>query len=201
MNRPDPNFALRAAVAALAVACALPAWAHNDVGHTTGFIAGLLHPLSGLDHIIAMVAVGVWAAQLGGVALWALPLVFPLVMVGGGVLALFGLPLPGVEIGIAASALALGAAIIAGLRWPVAAAAVLVGFFAIFHGHAHGAEVPAGASVLSYSLGFVGATAGLHLLGIAIGSLRRSRTGATVLRASGGSIAVAGAFLLWRALA
>lgn len=187
--------------AALGLMVAAPVLAHTEGGQVTGFLAGLLHPASGLDHVVAMVAVGLWGAQLGAPALWILPVVFPLVMALGGLLGLLGIPLPGVEIGIAASALMLGGAIMSGKRWPIAVAAVVVGVFAIFHGHAHGTELPAGQSGLLYSLGFVIATGCLHAIGILIGSIHRWPSGAAALRFAGGGIAACGAFFFWRAMA
>jgi len=190
-----------ATIAALGLALAAPVFAHTAGEPAAGFLAGLAHPVTGLDHIVAMVAVGLWGAQLGAPALWILPVVFPLVMALGGLLGLLGIPLPGVEIGIAASALMLGGAVMSGKRWPIAVAAIAVGFFAIFHGHAHGTELPAGQSALLYSVGFVIATGCLHAIGILIGSIHRWPSGAAALRVAGGGIAACGAFFLWRAMA
>jgi urease accessory protein len=188
-------------------ACALAAaaWpalaiAHVEAGRAEGFLAGLHHPVSGLDHVLAMVSVGLWGAQLGMPAIWILPVTFPVVMALGGMLGLLGVPLPGVEIGIAVSALVLGLAVSAAWRPPLWAAAVIVGLFAIFHGHAHGTELPAGASGLAYSLGFVAATGLLHALGIGIGTIHRWPRGQFVLRAAGAMVAMAGAVFLWQAL-
>ena len=188
--------------AAFALACwPLLGWAHTDSGRADGLLAGLLHPVSGLDHVLAMVAVGLWGAQLGAPAIWLLPLTFPLVMAFGGMLGLMGVPLPGAEVGIALSALMLGLAIVTAWRPALWAAAAVVGFFAIFHGHAHGTELPAGASGLAYSLGFVAATGALHACGIGIGVVQRWSAGQLVLRATGAGVAAAGAAFLWRALA
>ncbi|MGJ7508661.1 HupE/UreJ family protein [Variovorax sp. GT1P44] len=176
------------------------AFAHVEAGEATGFLAGLSHPVSGLDHVLAMVAVGLWGAQLGAPAIWVLPVAFPLVMAIGGLLGLLGVPLPGVEIGIAASALTLGGAILSGRRVPLALAAVLVGCFAIFHGHAHGTELPPGQSGLLYSLGFVVATGCLHAVGILIGVLQRWPSGRVALRVAGGAVGVAGLFFMRQAL-
>jgi urease accessory protein len=148
-----------------------------------------------------MVSVGLWGAQLGMPAMWILPVTFPVVMALGGMLGLLGVPLPGVEIGIAASALVLGLAVSAAWRPPLWAAAVIVGLFAIFHGHAHGTELPAGASGLLYSLGFVVATGLLHAAGIGIGTIHRWPRGQQFLRVAGGAVAAAGAVFLWRAIA
>jgi urease accessory protein len=182
--------------------CFAPAvQAHVPGEQVSGLLSGLLHPVSGADHVLAMVAVGLWGAQLGAPAIWVLPLTFPIVMALGGLLGLLGVPLPGVEIGIAASALMLGGAVLSGRRVPLAAAAVLVGLFAIFHGHAHGSELPPGQSGLLYSLGFVVATGCLHAVGILIGTLQRWPAGRVALRLAGGAVGVAGGLFLWRALA
>ncbi len=180
---------------------ALPAWAHEQSGQAAGFVTGLLHPVSGLDHVLAMVAVGLWGAQLGAPAIWLLPVTFPLVMAIGGFLGLLGVPLPGVEVGIAASAVLLGAMVATESRPPLALAAALVAFFAVFHGHAHGTELPPGQSGLLYSFGFVVATGCLHAVGIALGLLHRWRSGRVALRGAGAAVGLAGLVFLWRALA
>ena len=180
---------------------ALPAWAHEQSGQAAGFVTGLLHPMSGLDHVLAMVAVGLWGAQLGAPAIWLLPVTFPLVMAIGGFLGLLGVPLPGVEVGIAASAVLLGAMVATESRPPLALAAALVAFFAVFHGHAHGTELPPGQSGLLYSFGFVVATGCLHAVGIALGLLHRWRSGRVALRGAGAAVGLAGLVFLWRALA
>jgi len=180
---------------------ALPALAHVQEGQAAGFLTGLAHPVSGLDHVLAMIAVGLWGAQLGAPALWLLPVTFPLVMAFGGFLGLLGIPLPGVEVGIALSALALGLAVATAWRAPLAVAAVLVAVFAVFHGHAHGTELPEGQSGLTYSIGFVVATGLLHLAGIGIGVIHRWPAGRVVLRLLGAGVAAGGAYFLWRALA
>ncbi|MGE0213876.1 MAG: HupE/UreJ family protein [Parvibaculaceae bacterium] len=191
--------ALRAAAALLAVAL-LPAsaFAHTGVGDTGGFAHGFLHPVGGLDHILAMVAVGMFAAHLGGRALWLVPAAFVLMMAVGGAAGVFGVALPFVEIGITASVLVLGLAV--AFRWslPVAAAMALVGFFAVFHGHAHGAEMPVDASGLSYGLGFMLATALLHAvgLGIGLGLGRIGERSRLAYQAGGGAMALAGLGLL-----
>jgi urease accessory protein len=183
------------------IACALlismhPAAAHTEGGLAGGFASGFAHPLLGADHIAAMVAVGLWGAFLGAPAIWLLPIVFPLVMALGGVLGILGVPLPGVEIGIAVSAVVLGMMVALAVRPHLAIAAILVGAFAIFHGYAHGAELPEGGNAVAYSLGFVIATGLLHLFGIAIGLLTRWPAGVTAVRFAGSAIAIAGlAFL------
>jgi urease accessory protein len=173
-----------------------PALAHAQKGQAAGFVTGLLHPVSGLDHVVAMVAVGLWGAQLGRPAIWALPVTFPLVMAMGGFLGLLGVPLPGAEIGIALSALALGLAVAAAWRPPLSVAACMVGFFAIFHGYAHGTELPPGQSGLTYSLGFVMATGCLHALGITIGLVHRWPAGQIAMRGLGALVAGAGVYFL-----
>lgn len=183
------------------VLLALPAWAHVQSGQAAGFVTGLLHPVSGLDHVLAMVAVGLWGAQLGAPAIWLLPVTFPLMMACGGFLGLLGVPLPGVEVGIAASAVLLGAMVATESRPPLALAAALVAFFAVFHGHAHGTELPPGQSGLLYSFGFVVATGCLHAVGIALGLLHRWRSGRVALRGAGAAVGLAGLVFLWRALA
>ena len=159
------------------------ALAHIQKGEAIGFVGGFKHPISGADHVLAMLAVGLWGAQLGAPAIWVLPVTFPIVMAFGGMLGLLGIHLPGAEIGIALSALLLGAAV-ASPRLPllIGLAAVLVAFFAIFHGYAHGAELPPGQSALLYSMGFVIATGCLHAIGIAIGLVHRWTWGQTTLR-------------------
>jgi urease accessory protein len=175
--------------------------AHVERGQATGFITGLQHPWSGLDHVLAMIAVGIWGAQLGNPSLWLLPVTFPMVMSLGALVGLLGIPLPGIEIGIALSAILLGAMVLGEVRPRLVVAAALVGFFAVFHGHAHGTELPPGQSGLLYSMGFVMATGILHGLGIAIGLIHRWPTGQLALRGAGAFIALMGVTFLWRALA
>jgi urease accessory protein len=194
-------WAIRLLFAASLAALASPAAAHVQPGQATGFVTGFLHPISGLDHVLAMVAVGLWGAQLGAPAIWLLPVTFPMVMALGGLLGLLGVPLPSVEIGIAASAILLGAAVMTERRLPLYGAAALVGFFAIFHGYAHGTELPPGESGLLYSLGFVVATGCLHAIGIAIGAIHRWPAGRVALRVAGGGVGLAGLLFLWRAIA
>lgn len=175
-----------------------PAFAHTEGGLAGGFAGGFLHPLFGLDHVAAMVAVGLWGAFLGAPAIFILPVVFPLVMAFGGVLGILGIPLPGVEFGIAVSAVVLGLMVALAARPHLAIAAVLVGAFAIFHGYAHGAELPDGADAVAYSLGFVIATGLLHLIGIAFGLLTQWPKGRIAVRAAGSAIAIAGLVFLGR---
>ena len=199
MNRIAPRLA--AASLALAMTIALPtiASAHPGDEGTPGFIHGFLHPLGGIDHILAMVAVGLFAAQLGGRALWLVPASFVVTMAAAGIAGMAGLELPYVEAGIALSILVLGAAIALETTMPVAAAMGLVAFFAIFHGYAHGAEMPETMSGLAYGAGFVAATAALHALGIGLGLVigRSSEIASRrILQIGGSAAALAGAALL-----
>jgi urease accessory protein len=191
-----PNSAVLLALLAIADT----AFAHEQQGVPGGLASGFLHPLTGLDHLAAMVAVGLWGAQLGAPAIWILPITFPLVMAVGGVLGVLGIALPMPEVVIALSALVLGGAVAARLRLPFAIAAIVVGVFAIFHGHAHGAQLPQSANPLAYGVGFVVATGLLHLFGITIGTLSRSPAGGRLIQALGASIAALGCYFLVRNL-
>jgi urease accessory protein len=201
MNPPKETTARLIAILVTCLLYARTVEAHVNKGEAAGFLSGLKHPISGLDHVVAMIAVGLWGAQLGAPAIWVLPVAFPMVMACGGMLGLLGVPLPGIEIGIAASAILLGAAVMMELRPPIAVAAVLVGFFAIFHGYAHGSELPAGQSGLLYSIGFVMATGCLHGVGISIGLVHRWSWGQRALRVAGAAIALAGIFFMWKVFA
>lgn len=176
------------------------AMAHSEHGVANGFVAGMSHPVSGLDHVLAMVAVGLWGAQLGKPANWLLPVAFPAVMAGGGLLGLLNIPLPGVEIGIALSAVLLGFAVMSALRPPIAVSTGLVAVFALFHGHAHGTELPLGADGLRYSLGFVIATGLLHVCGISIGMIQCWERGRLVLRSLGALVGLGGLYFLFNSL-
>jgi urease accessory protein len=183
--------------AALGVAASLfvPfAAAHTFGAHGAGFVSGVTHPLTGVDHMLAMIAVGMWAAQLGGRAYWGVPLAFVGMMALGAVMATSGLALPAVETGIAASVLILGLLIAFSTRMPVFLGMALVGVFALFHGHAHGTELPQAASAVSYGLGMLIATIGLHATGLGAGIL--FQRAAVLLRIGGAMIAVTGA-MLW----
>lgn len=175
---------------------ATPALAHPGHGIAGGFIGGFAHPLMGVDHIIAMVAVGLWGAFLGAPAIWLLPVVFPLVMAFGGALGILGVPLPAIETGIAASAIVLGLMVAFAARPPLWIAAILVGAFAIFHGYAHGTELPEAADPVAFSIGFVLATGLLHLAGIGIGLLATWPAGKVAVRATGAAIALGGVAFL-----
>jgi urease accessory protein len=174
------------------VLMATPALAHSENGEAIDFWGGFTHPIFGLDHVVAMVAVGLWGAFLGQPAIWMLPVVFPLVMAVGGAAGVIGLPLTGVETGIAISAIALGAMVALAARPPLWVAAVLVGVFAVFHGYAHGTELPIGADAIAFSMGFVIATGMLHLTGIAFGGLSHWPAGRIAVRALGVVICLIG---------
>jgi urease accessory protein len=180
---------------ALVALSATPAMAHTG-NDGFGFASGFFHPLFGWDHIAAMVAVGLWGAFLGRPAIYILPITFPLVMALGGTLGIVGVALPGVEAGIAASALILGLCVMMAARPPLWLAAVAVGVFAIFHGHAHGTELPDAANPFGYAVGFVIATGLLHISGILIGALTQSAAGRIVVRGAGALIALAGIVFL-----
>ena len=156
---------------AAATLAASPALAHSGTGLAGGFVSGFFHPLTGFDHLLAMVSVGLWGAFLGRPLIVVLPVLFPAVMAVGGVLGMASVPLPPVELGIALSVLVLGGMIAFSVKAPIWLASLLVAFFAIFHGYAHGAELPSAADPVGYSVGFVLSTGLLHLVGIAIGLL------------------------------
>jgi len=189
-----------ALLALLLLLAAAPVWAHEQCGQAAGFLTGLKHPVSGLDHVLAMISVGLWGAQLGNPAVWLLPVVFPVVMAFGGFLGLVGVPLPGTEVGIALSAILLGLMVAFEARPPLWVAAGLVGFFGVFHGHAHGTELPAGENALLYSVGFVIATGCLHGVGIGLGVAHRWSVGRFALRVAGATVALAGVYFLWGAV-
>ena len=189
-------------VAAVLLAAAFPSpLAAHEGGSAAGLLSGLYHPISGVDHVLAMVAVGIWGAQLGSPAIWVLPVTFPIVMAFGGMLGLLGVQIPGVEIGIGLSALVLGLMVALERRSDLRVAAVLVGFFAVFHGFAHGAELPEGQSGLLYSIGFVVSTGMLHACGISLGLVHRWEWGRSALRFTGAVIARAVGGFTWGALA
>lgn len=170
--------------------------AHTGSGLAGGFTSGFLHPVAGFDHIVAMIAVGLWGVFLGVPAIWLLPVVFPMVMALGGVLGIFQIPVPVVEILIALSAVVLGACVAFAWKPRLWIAAVLVGLFAIFHGYAHGAELPTAASPIAYSVGFVVATGMIHLIGIGLGLLTHLRYGNQIVRSLGSLIGAVGLLFL-----
>jgi urease accessory protein len=174
-----------------------PALAHSNTGEVGGLVSGFEHPFLGADHLLAMVAVGIWGAFLGRPLVYLLPVIFPLMMAVGAVLGIFGVQIPPTETGIAVSMIVLGAAIGCAMRAPVAVAVGLISVFALFHGYAHGTELPFALNPQPYIIGFVLATGLLHVAGILLGMLRRRRGGTFALRAIGGGISFAGlAFLL-----
>lgn len=186
----------------LALMClwvAAPAFAHiPDEGLVGGFVQGYQHPLLGSDHVVAMIAVGIWGALLGGRAVWILPVVFPFVMVLGGIMGMLGVPIPDAAItyGIAFSSIIIGLAIVLQWKPPLVLTAVIVGVFAIFHGYAHGQNMPSASNPISYGIGFILGSGTLHLIGIIFGLLDRFPWGITVLRIGGALIALTGLAVL-----
>ncbi|MCB1529082.1 MAG: HupE/UreJ family protein [Hyphomicrobiaceae bacterium] len=193
-----PAFFSAVLISALLISSS--AFAHTDGVAQSGFWSGLSHPISGWDHVAAMVAVGLWGAFLGQPAIWLLPVVFPMVMALGSAFGVIGIPIGGIEIGIALSAVVLGTAILLQLRAPFWLAAIIVGIFAIFHGYAHGAELPEAANPLAFAVGFVVATGLLHLAGIGLGTFIRWPAGRVGVRATGGAIALIGVAYLTGAI-
>lgn len=202
MDIKDKRMTIRAILSRSAFAfvglvlCAEPVLAHQAAGVSGGLLSGFTHPLFGLDHVIAMVAVGLWGAFLGMPAIWVLPVVFPMVMALGGAAGVLGLPLPYVEIGIAVSAIVLGLMVALAARPPLWVAAIVVATFAVFHGYAHGTELPGAANPLAYSVGFVVSTGLLHLAGIAFGLLAKWHAGRVAVRTGGAVIAATGVVFL-----
>jgi urease accessory protein len=189
----------RGLVALITAAAPAAAYAHPAIGEAAGLSHGFAHPMTGLDHILAMVMVGVLAFQFGGRATWLLPATFVLVMAAGGALGMAGINLPFVELGIALSVVVLGAVVALNIKAPVAAAMAVVGLFAIFHGHAHGSEMPENAAGLAYVIGFMMATAMLHVAGLALGfAIGRGgeRNGFLATRLAGGVATIAGIGIL-----
>jgi len=201
MSHPSLNTVLRSVTLTIASLAAGSAFAHPGHGDSLmsasmSFGAGFNHPFSGMDHLLAMLAVGLWASQNKRSALWVLPLVFPLMMVVGALCAFAGLDVPGAETGIAASVAVLGLLIAFAVRLPLAASTAVVSLFALFHGYAHGAELPHGSSAAMYGLGFVLATALLHAAGLGIGLFAGQKMADKVVRVGGVGIAAVGAYLL-----
>lgn len=199
MNRLPSHLRTALSAAVFGGTLLLPsvASAHSAHGSAGGFVSGFTHPIGGLDHVVAMVAVGLLGAILGGRAMWLLPVVFPMVMALGGALGVLGVPVPFVEAGIALSGIVLGLMVLCWWKPPLGVAAAVVAVFAVFHGHAHGTELPGSANPITYAIGFVISTGLLHLAGIAIGLLVKWPWGRTVIRASGGAIAAVGAAFLF----
>jgi urease accessory protein len=189
--------ALVVAISASLGLLAGPALAHTTGDTAGGFAAGFMHPPSGLDHLLAMVSVGIWGAELGAPAIWLLPIAFPLIMAFGGALGVVGVPLPAGELLIALSVVVLGSLVAMARRLPLAAALAIVGVFAVAHGHAHGVELPGSADALAFTVGFVLATGLLHLAGIGIGVLARWPQGVVAIRACGVLVALAGCYFVF----
>lgn len=174
--------------------------AHVGTGLPGGWVSGFVHPFGGIDHLLAMISVGLWGAFLGRPLIHVLPVIFPVMMVAGAILGMFGVPLPPVEVGIALSVLVLGGCIALSVSAPVWAACLIVAVFAVFHGYAHGRELPSAADPVGYSAGFVLATGLLHVSGIGIGFLNSRPKGLIATRSLGGVIAALGVWFLYRAL-
>ncbi|WP_026608573.1 HupE/UreJ family protein [Methylocapsa acidiphila] len=181
----------------LLLASATAAFGHAGDGIGDGLTSGFTHPLLGPDHVLAMVSVGIWGAQLGAPAIWILPIGFPMIMAAGGALGVLGAPLPATELLIALSVLTLGLLVAQARRLPLAAALAIIAVFAVAHGHAHGVELPMAANALAFSVGFVAATGMLHALGIGIGLLVNWPTGALAIRYLGGVIALIGLYFVF----
>ena len=192
------RFRLGGACGLAAALALLPqaAQAHSAKSLAGGFMAGFVHPFSGADHLLAMVSVGLWGAFLGRPLIAALPVIFPAVMALGALLAMFGVPQPPIELGIALSVLVLGIAIAAAWRAPVWLACLIVAVFALFHGFAHGTEIPSLADPIAFSTGFMLATGSLHLAGIGLGTINSLRGGTMFTRAMGAGVALAGLYFL-----
>ena len=189
------------ALAALAILLAPEgAYAHIIPGTQGGFGSGFAHPLTGPDHFLAMFAVGLWSAQMGGRSVWTLPVIFPMIMVIGGLVGMSGLPLPAIEIGIALSILALGGAILLAWRPAEWIALILIAYFALCHGYAHGVELPLATDPADYAIGFVLATGMIHLLGIGVGTALGKPMQGRLSRALGAVIAIGGIYFLVPAL-
>ena len=182
------------AVAAIVALAPVPALAHMESGPLGGFQSGFIHPIVGADHLLAMLAVGIWGAQMGGRNVWTLPVTFPLIMAAGGILGMSGIALPNVELGIALSVFVLGLAIAFAWKAPEWAALLLIAGFAVFHGHAHGTELPTAVDAASYAVGFVVATGLIHVIGIGIGLLLDRPWEGRLSQALGGVIAFIGVY-------
>lgn len=197
----EPRSLSRALLLLTLIAVATPAEAHTGTGLPGGFIAGFLHPLTGFDHMLAMISVGLWGAFLGRPLIVALPVIFPTVMAFGAFLGMIDTPFPPVEIGIGISVLLLGGVIAGAWRAPIWAACGIVAVFALFHGYAHGKELPSAADPVGYAAGFVLSTGMLHVCGIGIGLLNARPGGVRITRGLGAAIALSGLYFLYRAVA
>ncbi|MBS1910906.1 MAG: HupE/UreJ family protein [Bacteroidetes bacterium] len=196
-NSTPPRIPVRIAltVPALALAAAEAAQAHPFHSSQPAIVAGAMHPFTGLDHLLAMIAVGIWASQMGGRSRWMVPLAFVSVMALGGALGAAGIGLPFVEQSIIGSVLILGVVIAAAVRLPLGASIAIVGLMALAHGHAHGAEMQPGTSAGMYAAGFIVATAALHCAGMWAATLLQQRAGSLLVRWSGAAILAAGCWL------
>lgn len=193
--RPYFSFLLIALLSSLMIS--EPAFAHvSEEGLKGGFISGYIHPLLGWDHVAAMVAVGIWGAFLGHRAIWILPIVFPFIMVIGGILGMVGVPVPFIVPGIALSSIIIGLAIAFKWRAPLWIASVIVGIFAIYHGYAHGQNLPAASNPIAFALGFVLGSGTLHFIGILFSLLDRYKWGIKALQLGGIIIALVGVAVL-----
>jgi len=175
-------------------------WAHQGGDIAGGLISGLKHPVTGLDHVVAMIAVGLWGAQLKKPAIWVLPVVFPIIMAVGGALGVAGVPVPGIEIGIAASAIVLGLMVLTAAKPSMWLAITIVAVFAVFHGYAHGTELPDSAEPLAYAVGFVTMTGLLHVSGILIGLIGDLKVGKIIVRLLGALVSMVGIYYLINAI-
>ena len=195
------RIAAAAAICTLALALsAVPAAAHIVTGGQGGFGSGFAHPLTGPDHFLAMFAVGLWGAQMGGRRVWTLPMTFPLIMVFGGIAGMSGVPVRGIELGVALSILVLGAAVASAWRPAEWVSLSVIGFFALCHGYAHGVELPLAADPADYAVGFVLATGMIHVAGIGVGLALNKPAGGQFARLLGGPISLAGVYFLVTAL-
>ena len=200
---PTKSAVLRNGLVAVLISVPTLALAHTSAVGASGVIYGLAHPIGGIDHVLGMIAVGVFAANLGGRAFWAVPLAFMTLMAAGSAAGILGMHMPYAEVGIALSIVVLGVVITVRFEWPVATAMTLVGLFAVFHGHAHGTEMPVDASGAAYALGLVTATGLLHLSGVAIGigiTTAGLRHSPRIMQSGGAAFAVAGLLVLSRAI-
>jgi len=186
---------LKMGLAALIAAIPALASAHPGHEHASSFMTGFIHPMVGLDHLLAMLAVGLWGASLGGRALWAVPTAFVATMLLGGGLVITGVQVPFIEQGIALSVILMGALLVSAIRFPLVASATIAGLFALFHGAAHGVEIPLHTSAMEYGLGFAVATLALHIVGLGFGTAMIRFQTPIITRITGSIIALAGVFL------
>lgn len=186
---------LKMGLVALVAAIPALASAHPGHEHASSFMTGFMHPMVGLDHLLAMLAIGLWGASLGGRALWAVPVAFVATMLFGGGLVIAGVQIPFIEQGIALSVILIGALLVSAVRFPVVASVSIAGLFAVFHGAAHGVEIPLHTNAMEYGLGFAAATLALHIVGLGFGTTMIRFQTPIVTRVTGSLIALAGVFL------